>query len=281
VQARYLKHPDVLGVGWGTKFVGGRPTNSHAVHFYVGKKRQNPRRSLPKFVLHRKSNGKADRSRRIPTDVIELGKISFACGAGSRVDNTLGNIGTISLFFQNKAASGGTFLVTCAHVAKGSTELSCDCCPQLIPASSIVYMSTPVAGRLEYDIAIANVRHECSQSDLMIEGSSGPKLTGFLSRADITPGLNVDCALPVSLVSNANVYGGIAGTVQVGDLLVNNAFLLAASVMPGDSGGLLYSGGLAVGIVFALAEKGWSFFHPIEDAFLFAQQQTDLILEPF
>jgi len=280
VRSRYLKHPDVVGVGLGTKLTGGQPTDQHgSVHFYVRKKRRNPKRPLPRFVFARNPDGTIDRIRKIPTDVIEIGEVRFACGAGSRADNTYGNVGTICLLFRNKAAAGGMFLVTCAHVAKDSTEMICDCCPKINPAGKVAFKATPINGLLEFDIAIATLDARCSGSDLMVEGTD-LKLTGFLDRSQISPGLNVDCALPVSLVSNANVYS-YAGTVQVGDIQVDNAFLLGATVMPGDSGGLLYNDSLAVGMVFALASRGWSFFHPIEDAITFANENGGLNLNIF
>ncbi|HKD70230.1 MAG TPA: hypothetical protein VKB84_25560 [Candidatus Binataceae bacterium] len=280
MRSRYLKHPDVIGVAVGTKLTGGQATKEHgAIHFYVRKKRPNPKRPLPRFVFARNLDGSVDRSRKIPTDVIEIGTVRFACGAGSRLDNTNGNVGTACLLFRNKAPAGGMFVVTCAHVARGSAELLCDCCPAINPAGKVAFQAAPAGGGLQFDIAIAGIDTKCSQSDLMVDGA-GVNLTGFMDRSEIKPGLNVDCALPVSLVSNANVYS-YAGAVQVGDLLVDNAFLLAAAVMPGDSGGLLYSGSLAVGMVFALASRGWAFFHPIEDAIAFAQQQGDMNLRVF
>jgi hypothetical protein len=280
VRRRYLSYPNVVGVGLGTKFTGGNATDvHHAVHFYVKKKVFKPARKLPAFVYARTSNGKLDRGTKLPTDVIEIGEVRFACGAGARVDNTYGNIGTVCLLFRNKNPSGGMFLITCAHVIKNSTDVACDCCPAMQSAGKVAFKASPKNGTLEFDVAVASLEPACSQSDLAIEGI-GATLAGFMARSEIVPGLNVDCALPVSLVSNANV-GNYTGTVQVENLLVENAHLLGASVMRGDSGGLLYSDNHAVGMVFALATAGWAFFHPIEDAVEFAVQQGNLNLKVF
>jgi len=277
---RYLRHPDVVGVGRGIKLTAGKATEHRdAVHFYVRRKRRHPNRPLPRFVYARNADGSVDRSRKIPTDVIEVGEVRFACGAGSRVDNTCGNVGTASLIFRNKAPAGGMYLVTCAHVARGNDEMVCDCCPQINPGGKVAFRAEASNGTLEYDVAIAELDARCSQADLKVEGTE-VVLTAFMDRSDITPGLNVDCALPVSLVANANVQG-FAAAVQVGDLLVDNAFLLAARVMPGDSGGLLFSGSLAVGMVFALGSSGWTFFHPLKDAIAFGCGQGGLNIEVF
>jgi hypothetical protein len=67
-------------------------------------------------------DGSVDRSRCFVTDVVEVGHFEFACGGGSRLD-ALGEKGTITLIFRNRAAASPTwYLLTCSHVASDLLE---------------------------------------------------------------------------------------------------------------------------------------------------------------
>jgi len=101
-----------------------------------------------------------------------------------------------------------------------------------------------------------------------LKTTEGVVLRGFLPASEIHPDMEVECDFPVSGSRPAQV-DGFAGTVvmTIGgrESAVRNAFLIRANVRKGDSGGLVYRGGRAVGILFGRSTGGWGWFHALED----------------
>lgn len=273
----YGRYPGVIGVGIGAKFINGKPTKvKRAVHFYVTKKKKAPKRQLPKFIFERNSDGSIDHRSRVLTDVIELGTVRALCGAGSRIDNTLGSSGTITLLFRNKAPGSNNYLfATCSHVAGASKHFEApSCCKGTKPAAQVIYRSEDSASSyLEYDIAIAEMSPACSKDDLKVVGSSSAKLTHFLSTAGISTGLPVFVALPAGIIEST--VQGYPGRLPIGTKTIDNCFMLNMTATPGDSGSLLYSDSYAIGMVIAVSEDGqFTFFHPLQDAIEFARKNS-------
>jgi hypothetical protein len=282
-ERNYGRHPHVLGVSAGRKFRRGRATQeTHCIQFFVTRKVREPqaiRRRLPRFVYGRRADGSPLRSLRIPTDVIAVGRIEPACSAGSPVSG-LGEAGGMTLLFRNRnESSPGAFLaLTCAHVVGDLSAsrpldpyVSSACCPQVNPFGEVVAGTLREAALVRYDIAAIRLS-ERAQADCPLQDRRtrlGTRLNGFYPPHEIRPGTFVSCDFPISNVPSASVES-FPGSVRmrVGSRLctIQNAFLLRAPVRKGDSGGLLFQGDRAVGILFGRSPRGWGWFHALRDA---------------
>ncbi len=289
----YGRYPSVVGIGTGLKFTGGRRIADAplCIHFYVRRKlRRAAGRRLPRFVYSRKSDGSVDRSRRIPTDVIELKRLRFACRSGDQLE-AIGELGTLTILFRDKGqAAERYYLVTCAHVAGDVRQsppvdpaLRGRCCISGDPLARTLVNSVQQAGQVTYDVALAELAEGCTpQPDLMVVGSSH-RLTGFFPAAQIHPGMSVSCAFPVSNVVAATVASGrttLPLTLDGVEYHVANLFLIDRGPLPGDSGGLLYDGSDAIGILVGVAD-GWGLFQPLEEAFSFLRQLSPVPIRCF
>jgi hypothetical protein len=296
-ERNYRTHPNVLGVGVGRKFRRHAPTSeAGCIQFFVARKLRRGRsigRSLPRFIYGRRPDGSVDRHVRLPTDVIHVGRIEPACSAGSQLDSETGRFGSIALLFRNGSSGGSAgclLLLTCAHVVGDATQptpgapaVECGCCRGVRPFGHAILSSVQDRGALEYDVALVRI---ADGADLRCTlgwraTSAGTVLRGFLPRAEIHAELDVECDFAISGARPARV-DGTAGTVlmPIGgrDCWVRNAFLVRTDVRRGDSGGLLYSGDRAVGILFGRSPQGWGWFHPLEDAVAHLQS-VDAALE--
>lgn len=265
---RYGSRAGVIGVGAGLKYLAGHPQpDVLCIQFYVRRKHRNPapEARLPRFVHPRAADGRTDRSRRIPTDVIELGRIRPASGNGLEIV-ARGEAGTATLVFQNRIPGDRRpYLLTCAHVV-GDLRTPVPVDPRIEdrsgkPLAVTLVGSTLRQNLLSHDIALARLHKPAP--------AGGNGLHGFLDPADIRPGLRLECRFPVSNVLNATVASGRATLpVLIGnrERLVENLFLLDAAPRQGDSGGLLHADGLAAGILVAVAESGWGLFQPLAEA---------------
>jgi hypothetical protein len=284
---RYLRLPNVVGIGIGTKYVHRNATDEHlSIQFFVARKM--PRRKvsvghrLPSYLYGRSADGSIDRSYRVITDVIEVGKVRATCGSGSPIES-LGQIGAITLLFRNKKRPSESFLLSCAHVAGDlisqipvSNELHSDCRRRQRPFARTVLAATAENGELSYDIALGRLESSLpANEDLRVETRPPTRLSRFLPREEITAPLLCNCAFPVSNVPTAAIVS-FAGQVRVeypiGELVVRDAFVLGASISGGDSGGLVFVDDAAVGIVFASSPDGFAWFHPLGPAFNFLAQ---------
>jgi hypothetical protein len=294
-QYKFMKNPNIVGVGVGTKLKRGKATREHnSIQFFVVRKRSLSSITgpvLPKFVYGRRPNGQVDRRYRIPTDVIKVGRIRATCGAGSAIE-TLGKEGAIALLFTNKAAAGGSFLVSCAHVLSDLRvsvpvvdELFSNCRPAQQPFARTVASATAKNGVLQFDVALGQLVAALPPSeDLVVETAPVRHLERFFPSEEIKAPLLCDCALPASNIPSASVMS-FSGAAQVsypqGDFVVKNAYVIAASVRPGDSGGLLFVENSALGIVFARSDEGFAWFHALEPAIDYLEQRYGAPLQCF
>ena len=281
-KARYLADPNVVAIGIGTKFTARESTGNHrSIQFFVRQKIPHQDLGvdrLPNYIIARGPKNALLRPLRIATDVISVGHVEAVCGAGARV-LSLGQGGVATLMFRDKGAPhGDSFLLTCAHVvgsvhAPVARDLTSGCDLATVPFARPVAMAKVEAGTLEYDVALAKVLRPLADNEDMVLDGTSIRLRSLLSRQDVRPPARYSCRFPVSHTSNGQVASSF-GTVQVtydsADCLVENAFVLQAPILPGDSGGLIYAGNSAVGIAFARSPDGWTWFHALGDALSYA-----------
>ncbi|MDI1279424.1 hypothetical protein [Methylobacter sp.] len=289
---RYGKYPNVIGIGVGQEFTHGSPlANNLCIHFYVTQKfSEITLKKLPRFVYARTPDGKIDRSIKINTDVIELKKLSLVCKAGTEI-GVIGEAGTITIIFRNKILGSSDFyLVTCAHVAGNLRQspptdpsINSSCCNSNTILASTIVNSTQQQGNVFYDIALAKIIPECTpQPELQVIESS-VVLQRFLPSNEIRIGMQISCAFPISNVQSATVSSlrtSLPVIVDGREYLFNNLFLIDRMPREGDSGGLLYDGTDAIGILVAKSE-GWGLFQPLGEAFEHLQEISPVSISCF
>lgn len=273
----YLGRPGVLAVGWGLKYTGGVEVEGVlCVQFLVRLKRRRVASPLPRHVFARRRDGSVDRSRRFPTDVIELRGVRFACESGSPLD-VVGESGTATLIFRNRAEPARPFyLITCAHVAgdlrrspPADPEIESRCDDGRRLAAETVVNSIARGERVQYDVALARITRPCESMVEHTVAGSAERLSSFLPAGDIHPGLQLDCAFGVSNLLTTKVASGrytLPLLLDGDEYRVGNLHLMDRGPRPGDSGGLLYDGAEAAGILVAMSETGFGLFQPLEAA---------------
>jgi hypothetical protein len=281
----YSHYPNVISIGAGIKYKKHKPIGGKGcVHFYVRKKikRFDRHKRLPRFVYARLDDGTIEYSRKLLTDVIELKRLRFACKSGSEID-VIGESGAITLVFKNRAAEqSGYFMLTCAHVAGDvlhsppvDPAIRSSCCKKGSILANTVVNSTQHGGVVDYDIALARITSECSPQPEHQVVDSSVILKRFMSSTDIRPGLSLSCAFPKSNIVSATVSSfrvSLPLRLDGREYRVNNLYLINQSPRPGDSGGLLYEGADAVGILVGMSD-GWGLFQPLEDAFEYLRRE--------
>src|SRR5262245_52235958 len=293
---RYLGFANVLDVGVGLKFRSGRLVGlAPCVQFCVRRKVRRPgAHRLPRFVHARWRDGRVDRGRRIPTDVVVVRTPRFACGAGTRLEAP-GEFGTLTLLFRNRP-DAGYYLLTCAHVA-GSLDLSppsdprleSECCPAA-PFAITVANGVAERGEVDFDVALARLEPACTPLPVRRVEGSRTRLRRLRPAAEILPGARVECAAARSGAFSGTVASDaralrvrLDGTAY----LVRNLHLIQARLLPGDSGGLVFDGEEAIGILVALAgddapgHVGWGLFQPLEGAIGHLADRCGFPLRPF
>ena len=96
-RARYFSNPDVVAIGIGTKFKRRSATSNHqSIQFFVVRKKSEKNLGasrLPKYIVARGPGGSLLRALRIATDVISVGRVEAACGAGASIAGGGGRLG--------------------------------------------------------------------------------------------------------------------------------------------------------------------------------------------
>jgi len=195
------------------------------------------------------------------------------------------------VLFRNKVSGqGGYYLMTCAHVAGDVRQtppvdprITSSCCAAGAVFAATLVNSTERSGTVDYDIALARITPEYSpQPDCRIVGSS-VVLRRFLASSEIRTGMRLDCAFPVSNVASAVVSSlrtSLPLLLDGREYQVNNLFLIDRAPRKGDSGGLLYDGPNAVGILVGMAD-GWGLFQPLGEAFRHLREISPVPLKCF
>jgi hypothetical protein len=299
----YRNYPNVVGISAGTKYVEGAATDNHAsIHFYVREKwrsKSHKGKVLPRFVYGRFKNGKVNRKLRFATDVIEVGRVRMVCGAGSPISSSIGltrQNGTMTFVFRNKDDSdSNSYVVSCAHVIgniDGQNDIpvvvESETRPETIPFATTLFSSAQDHQVVKFDIAIAQVNPAClPMQDLeIVEGNVAIRV--FMPKNQIIPNLPVRCMLPVSNAKRGVVRshdGSVSIEYRKGTYEVQNARMVQVDkrVRRGDSGGIIYVGGTAIGMVFAASdsENGWAWFHSLIDGFEYLKKNVNIKLKCF
>lgn len=277
--AIYRSYPNVCGISYGAKFKHeAHLPGFEAVQFFVTEKtaKENLNRLLPKYVFARHSDGSLDRSRCIVTDVIELRNLKMCCVAGDEVASVGGSTGTANLIFRNKDGSDSQLLLTCAHVvgdlsaSPASGELrggnrSCLFRAQT-RANTVVQR-----GELEFDIALGEFLFSTAHfSDLGVAGLP-TEFRRFGTPEDLERDAVLDCVSPISGDRTLSVRSEVTEFRQVetpsgAKVTVHNLIACQGTAEVGDSGGIVFVGDRAVGIVVAKADANWVFIHELSSA---------------
>jgi hypothetical protein len=216
---------------------------------------------------------------RIPTRVHLVGPIRPACSAGSQLSRT-GETGALTLLFRNRLdpAAGQYLGFTCAHVVGDllrsrpvSPWVWSSCCPAVVPLGETAVTTSLRGHELDYDIALIRLNERAPRGCQLRDRTTrhGVPLKSFLRSEDIRIGTQLRCDFPASNVAAATVSlprGTVFMDVGGRRCAVKNAFTLRARVLPGDSGGLLYTGDRAAGILFGRSPDGLGWFHALGDA---------------
>jgi hypothetical protein len=280
-QRRYGGDPNVLGVFIGPKIRRGQ-AGELSIQFAVRRKGERwcrGRRRLPGFVLGRRRDGSVDRRRRVPTDVLETGCFRAACGSGTAIEGP-GSRGSIALLFRDKARRGGSFFpVTCAHVAAAmqggappEARLEAECggagtgtLPRI--QARLVAAAAPAGGRLEFDIALARVEGPSPPLRDLEVPAARVRLHGFSEDAAFGP---VEVASATGSIQGGEVISGrgeIPIAFREGVFRLGNLWMLrGVRVAGGDSGGLVYRGDRALGILVGRSSAGFGLFHLLQDS---------------
>jgi hypothetical protein len=295
----YGRYPNVIGVGIGTKFRGHGKRRQKikpvagvkCIQFFVERKTKSvqKRRKLPKFVFARSKDGSISYGIRIPTDVIEVGAIERACGAGCQLDSNTEH-GLMSLIFTNKADDARSFfLLSCAHVAGdiGRTppafpDLTSDCSPAN-PFAETITNSTEANGEVSYDIALARIDDAALPLEELTIKNHTARIDRFFPSGSIQQGMWVDAELRSNEPRGSVDSLDASADIQYGSklLTVHNLFGVNVRAAKGDSGGLVYQNSQAVGIVVATSPRGWLWFQPIESAFEYLQSISPIPIKVF
>lgn len=277
----YGTYADVRAVTVGAKFTNGTQIpNVEAVQFFVdAKKRASElKKLLPEYVFLRNPSGEIDRSKRIPTDVIELRNLELCCFAGDEVAKVGGNTGSITLMFENKTGDDRKIIVTCSHVAgdmsvspaEGEFRGGDGSLGGCLFRANVLANSVAKNRHIEYDIGIGEVFFFNEFTDLGLGEGTG-KLASFSAEGDLNRGVILGCLSNISsertatIVSEKTTFRRIK-TPDGGQITVHNLIACKGIAVPGDSGGIAYVEDRAVGIIVARADDEWLFIHPIEEA---------------
>ena len=249
------------------------------IQFLVTRKQSGipDRARLPRFIYRRRRGGGIDRHHRVPTDVIAVGRIHASCGAGDSLRSN-GDGGLITLIFRNKAEIHRPFyLLTCAHVA-GGIQRSPPAYRELVsddanakPFAHTLVNSTADGEALSYDIALARIDEGALPLvELRVRGEK-PRLKSILPARLVQPGTGVQVTRNNLTARGTVVTVHASATISYssGSYDVHNLWGVNVTASPGDSGGLVYRGSEAIGLVVAASPEGWLWFQPLESAIAF------------
>ena len=185
-----------------------------------------------------------------------------------------GVAGSIALLFRDRT-DAVIKLLSCSHVisdlvtANQSFDLSGGGAGCFFQARSLFH--TVIENRtLGFDIALAEV-HTIDQFEDAVVSGTGEQLTSFGNPADLDRGTELHC---VSRMSGARTIRVESAEASFHDILIfsgdsieiDNLFACKGIAVSGDSGGIVYKGSRAVGIIVARAADDWVLIHSLEAA---------------
>lgn len=289
----YRNFPDVRAVSFGSKFTdGSRLEDVQAIQFFVTSKipKDDLRKPLPRFIYGRRPDGSPDRDHKIPTDVIEMGDLELCCASGDSLDR-VGAEGCVTLIFRNKTPDARLLAITCSHVA---AELFSNSPPLQLTGGSenCLFQANVIAntalenGELEFDIAVAEVvGHDPDLTELAVADDQ-TILDGFVDEAVLATGNSLRCISRVTgdreITSESRptfVSGIDAGHGT--EIAIGNLIACKGDAVPGDSGGIVFVGTKAAGIVVARGKDGWVLIHSLEAAIAHLASAKGIALKCF
>lgn len=295
----YQASDHLLGISYGVKYSEGKPLDVQGVQFFVSRKVDDDalRNPAPKFVYARSAEGALDFQSKLPTDVIELEDLRFCCHSGDEVTSLLNrDRGTVTLFFKNKQAGSIDHLfVTCSHVtgtfdplSPGQLHRVRGGCQDGPFEGHYAAKTVHSANKVVFDVAAGIATSDSPIVDLTIAGSPLP-LTGFGLDPDVAVGTALsfrvpigDNTLTVASAAPAN-FKGVKLLVDGTNVLfqVDNLIPARGQVAHGNSGALVYKDDRAVGILVAMANDDWAFFHPLKPALTHLSAETGFSFQVF
>lgn len=275
----YRSYPNVCGVSYGSKFSDGvLNLEQSALQFFVTRKEPDSslKRSLPRFVYARNMDGSLDRSNKIPTDVIDLVDLELCCSAGDEIASS-GVDGTTTLIFENKADIGQTLVLTCSHVVGGFDQSPPPGGRMVGGHGDCLFVAQTIGNTTaDKDVYIFDIAVGAASSldegfqELTVSGESEP-LSGFADFESYPMEALLSLSSEKSEVQmiSVNSHRARIDEIDAGGgrkLAAENVFVCTGVVEKGDSGGIVYDGTLAVGIVIARAKDDWVLVQPLKEA---------------
>lgn len=285
------KHPDVVGVTTSRRIRDGKELAEECITIFVKAKVHTEllpaQRKLPRYFNLRNKDGSIDRTKRIYTDIIQIGQVKSIAAGGSGII-VLGENGTITMAFQT---DGDQFLLSNRHVLAPHIDQQ-QAVVQIRDDSGLVsvatlnsYFQTEQENGKEFiDAGLAKVEAS-SQTLIQIyaikNGASSLSIKKMRTLKSRETG-NFWFSGSQSGVRSGTIMdilvGGGAWKVEyahLGVILVDRLYALKVSAIQGDSGAPVYetsSDGTAtlVGIVVATAQDNNTgtnlvLFHSIVD----------------
>jgi len=292
----YQKYPNVCGISVGNKYEDGEPNKGvQAVQVFVSEKILDEtvlEKVVPKYVYERFKSGAVNRSKRIETDVIELKNLQTCCAAAGDPIETLGQRGTTTLIFADKdQVDIVLLLLTCSHVV-GDLMASPANLETLVGGVEDCFVFAEIFAntvlkdeRLEFDLALCLVTDiDSGFVDLAVRGETHV-LSSFALAESMLKDSVYSCVFPISgetslvLESFPTEFSGI----DTGDRLISigNLYACRGVATSGDSGGIVYAGDQAVGILVAKADDDWVLIHSLSDAVSWFQENTGIQFSVF
>ena len=277
---KFLAARNILAIGYGPKRVGDETRDVSAIIFYVrkkGPKSYDARTRVPKWLCDRDATGSIDRSRRFRTDVREIGSARLV-SSGQRCSSSF-HKGTASLAFDAYSGnSRAVYALTCAHVI-GDVHLNTPGFERVkleIPGAgyalgSRVHQVSKRNGRLEFDIAIAKLDDAAPAVPLRVVPKDGTAFTGFM-KPPLPRNRRVRIlGYKTRAVKNGRIVGPLHTAMPIhfdgGLLHVRNLYVMEDfTPKRGDSGGIVYAGDRAIGVVVAKFTRGGCLFHSLYSA---------------
>jgi hypothetical protein len=296
---RYVGRGEVLALGRGRKWTSGSRTRTPAIVFYVREKKPGAklgRERIPSRVYDRRPDGSVDRSVRHATDVQAVGSPA-AAHSGEKLRRPPVRFGSATLAFdvRRPGQKRRCYVVSGSHVIGSVFSGSFPTDPEIetrLPSGTLARGRTVAhvwerQRHLRFDVALARLtagyaalplrtvpRAERGLERLANAPREGKRLRVVGAKTPAVESGRVrgklDSPMPVEFRR-----GGQKVTLRVSNLYDLEGF----APRDGDSGGLLYAGSDAVGIVVA-RHAGGCFFHPLRRALahLFERISEDVLL---
>lgn len=290
----YRRYPNVCGVSYGSKFTKGiiDPLR-RSIQFFVTTKQAEEQleRSLPRFVYARNADGSVDHSGKLATDVIELRNLELCCEGGNQVASS-GVNGTATLVFHNQADTDQVLVLTCSHVI-GGFDASPPPGGRMVGGTTECRFQADALGNsvaendvYVFDIAVGEVFDISDEFEgLFVEGEDEP-LDGFVDAAVFQENALMSVA---SDKSNTQMIAVNSARTEIEEIAagggrsvtLQNVFVCTGIVEKGDSGGIVYDGTSAAGIVVGRAEDDWVLVQPLREAIEYLANELDMDIECF